>query len=98
MLGMSIAASCLIFDFKIMLQLTEADQELYKNFPLVISERWQGEVAETVFETINLEADRIEHKKKAKQKQRFDTDEKGKLLVILLVLLYYLFSGISAFT
>lgn len=60
-------------------QLTEADQELYKNFPLVISERWQGEVAETVFETINFEADRVEQKKKAKQKQRFDTDEKGKV-------------------
>ena len=26
------------------LKLTEADQELYKNFPLVISERWQTEV------------------------------------------------------
>ena len=26
------------------LKLTEADQELYKNFPLVISERWQNEV------------------------------------------------------
>ena len=28
------------------LKLTEADQELYKNFPLVISERWQNEVTE----------------------------------------------------
>ena len=26
------------------LKLTEADQELYKSFPLVISERWQNEV------------------------------------------------------
>ena len=26
------------------LKLTDADQELYKNFPLVISERWQAEV------------------------------------------------------
>jgi beta-adrenergic-receptor kinase len=58
-------------------QLTEADQELYKNFPLVISERWQTEVADTVFETVNLEADRTENKRKAKLKQRFDTDEKG---------------------
>ncbi|XP_024874981.1 G protein-coupled receptor kinase 1-like isoform X1 [Temnothorax curvispinosus] len=59
------------------IKLTEADQDLYKNFPLVISERWQTEVAETVFETINNEADKLENKKKAKQKQRFDTDEKG---------------------
>ncbi|KAL1132455.1 hypothetical protein AAG570_010410, partial [Ranatra chinensis] len=58
------------------IKLTEADQELYKNFPLVISERWQGEVAETVFETVNQEADRLENKRKAKMKQRFDTDEK----------------------
>ena len=28
------------------LKLTEADQELYKNFPLVISERWQNEVGD----------------------------------------------------
>ena len=27
------------------LKLTDADQELYKNFPLVISERWQNEVS-----------------------------------------------------
>lgn len=57
--------------------MTEADQELYKNFPLVISERWQNEVAETVFETVNFEADKMEHKKKQKQKQKFDLDEKG---------------------
>ncbi|XP_033325549.1 G protein-coupled receptor kinase 1 isoform X1 [Megalopta genalis] len=59
------------------IKLTEADQELYKDFPLVISERWQAEVAETVFETVNVETDKIESKKKSKQKQRFDTDEKG---------------------
>ncbi|KOC64519.1 G protein-coupled receptor kinase 1 [Habropoda laboriosa] len=59
------------------IKLTDADQELYKNFPLTISERWQAEVAETVFETINNEADKLESKKKAKQKQRFDADEKG---------------------
>lgn len=41
------------------IKLTEADQDLYKNFPLVISERWQTEVAETVFETINNEADKV---------------------------------------
>ncbi|GLH01043.1 Serine/threonine-protein kinase Warts [Gryllus bimaculatus] len=58
------------------IKLTEADQDLYKNFPLVISERWQAEVAETVFETINQEADKVEQKRKAKQKQKFDADEK----------------------
>lgn len=41
-----------------------------------ISCRWQQEVAETVFETVNQEADKSENKRKAKHKQRFDTDEK----------------------
>lgn len=70
---------CQVFPlyFFFFFQLTDADQDLYKNFPLVISERWQAEVAETVFETINLEADKVEIKKKAKQKLKFDTDEKG---------------------
>jgi hypothetical protein len=48
----------------------------------VISERWQAEVAETVFETINQEADKMEQKKKAKQKLKFDADEKGEFLYI----------------
>ena len=47
-------------------QLADADQELYKNFPLVVSERWQQEVAETVFEAINLDTDKIEQKRKQK--------------------------------
>merc|ERR1711971_357702 len=55
------------------LKLTEADQELYKNFPLVISERWQNEVADTVFHTINHDYDKIEAKKRAKQKKFLTT-------------------------
>lgn len=31
-----------------------------------------------MFETVNFEADKMEHKKKQKQKQKFDLDEKGK--------------------
>jgi beta-adrenergic-receptor kinase len=34
----------LLFLLFLGLKLTDADQELYKNFPLVISERWQAEV------------------------------------------------------
>lgn len=56
-------------------KLTEKDQELYQNFPLVISERWQSEVSETVFDTINQEADKIESKKKSKHR-KYDIDEK----------------------
>jgi beta-adrenergic-receptor kinase len=58
------------------IKLTEADQELYKNFPLVISERWQAEVADTVFDTINHDCDKTEQKKKAKQK-KFGVEEKN---------------------
>lgn len=60
--------------------MTDTDQDLYKNFPLVISERWQQEVAETVFDTVNQEADKLELKKKSKQKAKFNQDEKGDLL------------------
>ncbi|KAK3576688.1 hypothetical protein CHS0354_024296 [Potamilus streckersoni] len=50
------------------IKLTDADQDLYKNFPLVVSERWQHEVAETVFEAINTDTDKIEQKRKQKPK------------------------------
>lgn len=61
--------------------MTEKDQELYQNFPLVISERWQSEVAETVFDTINQEADKVESKKKTKHR-KFDLDEKGNNILL----------------
>ncbi|XP_075754990.1 G protein-coupled receptor kinase 3 isoform X6 [Pelodiscus sinensis] len=51
------------------IKLVDSDQELYKNFPLVISERWQQEVAETVYDTVNADTDKIEARKKAKNKQ-----------------------------
>lgn len=50
------------------IKLTDADQELYKNFPLVVSERWQHEVAETVFDAINTDTDKAELKRKQKPK------------------------------
>ena len=55
-------------------QLTEADQELYKNFPLVVSERWQEEIAETVFDYINSETDKIEQKRKQKVIDELEDD------------------------
>lgn len=45
---------------------------------MVVSERWQQEVAETVFDAINTETDKIEQKRK--QKPRIDELEDGKLL------------------
>ena len=52
------------------MQLLDSDQELYKNFPLVISERWQQEVAETVYEAVNCDTDKNEARKRAKNKQQ----------------------------
>ncbi|XP_022106066.1 beta-adrenergic receptor kinase 2-like isoform X1 [Acanthaster planci] len=49
------------------IKLAESDQELYKDFPLTISERWQEEIAETVFEAVNGDADKQEAKKRAKK-------------------------------
>jgi beta-adrenergic-receptor kinase len=34
-------------------KLTDGDSELYKNFNITISERWQNEIAETVFDVVN---------------------------------------------
>jgi len=59
-------------------QLTEADQELYKNFPLTVSERWQQEIAETIFDAVNQEADKLELKKR--QKQSEESEENCKFL------------------
>lgn len=50
------------------IKLMDADQDLYRNFPLVVSERWQQEVAETVFDAINQDTDKLEQKRKQKPK------------------------------
>ncbi|VDD79250.1 unnamed protein product [Mesocestoides corti] len=52
------------------IKLTESDLEPYRNFPLVVSERWQLEIAETVFDVVNQETDRIENKRRTKQQQQ----------------------------
>ena len=58
------------------LQLAEQDQDLYRNFTMTISERWQQEVAETVFDAINQDTDKLEQKRK--QKPRIDDVDLGK--------------------
>ncbi len=56
--------------------MTEQDQEVYKNFNIVISERWQQEIADTIFELVNQDTDKHEQKRRTKQKMKLD-DEKG---------------------
>lgn len=58
------------------LQLSESDQEIYRDFPIVVSDRWQQEIAETIFEMVNQETDKIEQKRK--QKQTEDEEESGQ--------------------
>lgn len=45
---------------------------------MTISERWQQEVAETVFDAINQDTDKLEQKRK--QKPRIDDVDLGKFL------------------
>ncbi|VDM39985.1 unnamed protein product [Toxocara canis] len=63
-------------------KLTEADNELYKNFNITISERWQNEIADTVFEVVNQDADKAESKKRAKQKTKLNVDEKDSDVIV----------------
>ena len=58
-------------------KLNDGDSDLYKNFNITISERWQNEIAETVFDVVNQDADKMELKKKSKQKVKMTVDEKG---------------------
>jgi len=44
---------------------------------LLISERWQQEVAETVYDAVNADTDKIEARKRAKNKQL--GHEEGKI-------------------
>ncbi|XP_076331468.1 G protein-coupled receptor kinase 1-like isoform X1 [Tachypleus tridentatus] len=63
------------------IKLTEADQELYRNFPVVISDRWQQEIAETVFDAINQEADKMAQKRKAKMKMIFEDEKESDCII-----------------
>lgn len=58
-------------------QLLDCDQDLYKNFPLVISERWQQEVVDTIYDAVNTDTDKVEARRRAKNKQL--GQEEGKL-------------------
>lgn len=50
------------------IKLSEKDQNLYQDFDLVVSSRWQKEICDTIFDMVNHETDKIEAKKRAKNK------------------------------
>lgn len=56
------------------IKLLEADQQLYENFTLTVSDRWQQEITETVFETVNNETDKLEMKKRPKRDDPCEKD------------------------
>ncbi|OON22902.1 kinase domain protein [Opisthorchis viverrini] len=65
------------------IKLTETDQALYQNFSLVVSERWQLEIAETVFDVVNQEADKMDAKRaRARQRSNQIADEIGQATCI----------------
>ena len=74
-----------------MVQLSESDQEQYKNFPLVVSERWQEEVSETVFDYINQESDKSEQKRKQKELEDLELSCKFSLCHVLFRITAYCF-------
>ena len=53
--------------------MTEADQDLYKDFTLTVSSRWQQEMAETIFEVVNQEADKVDHKRRTNARKNTST-------------------------
>uniref|UniRef100_A0A914URG2 G protein-coupled receptor kinase n=1 Tax=Plectus sambesii TaxID=2011161 RepID=A0A914URG2_9BILA len=63
-------------------KLAESDSELYKNFNIIISERWQNEIADTIFEVVNQDADKMESKKRAKHKMKLNVDEKDSDVIV----------------
>jgi beta-adrenergic-receptor kinase len=51
---------------------------VYKNFDIVISERWQHEVADTIFELVNQDSDKYE----AEHRREVVRVEKGIKLIL----------------
>ncbi|XP_027037004.1 G protein-coupled receptor kinase 3-like isoform X2 [Pocillopora verrucosa] len=62
------------------IKMTDQDQEIYKDFNLTVSERWQQEIAETVFKVVNEEHDKLEAKKKAKHQNSITAEDGDRLL------------------
>jgi len=45
------------------IKLTKEDEEHYENFDIFLADRWQKEIVDTIFDTVNIEADKIESKR-----------------------------------
>jgi beta-adrenergic-receptor kinase len=49
-------------------KLTEDDQKTYSRFNVVVSDRWQAEIMESVFDVVNTQTDKQESKERSKGK------------------------------
>ncbi|CDS43107.1 G protein coupled receptor kinase 1 [Echinococcus multilocularis] len=54
------------------IRLTEEDQQVYKEFDVVIADRWQHEMTTTIFDAVNEDFDQMESKRRAKLQQRLN--------------------------
>ena len=59
------------FFFFLGIKLSDEDFAQYKNFPVVVSSRWQQEVCETVWDIVNADRDRDDERLTDKQSKAF---------------------------
>lgn len=63
------------------IKLDQSDQDQYKDFSITVSERWQNEIADTVFDSVNQETDKIEQKKRTKLKFKIDDEKESDCII-----------------
>lgn len=63
------------------IKLDQSDQDQYKDFSITVSERWQNEIADTVFDTVNQETDKLEQKKRTKLKFKIDDEKESDCII-----------------
>lgn len=63
------------------IKLDQSDQDQYKDFSITVSERWQNEISDTVFETVNQETDKLEQKKRTKLKFKIDDEKESDCII-----------------
>ena len=63
------------------IKLDQSDQDQYKDFSITVSERWQNEISDTVFDTVNQETDKLEQKKRTKLKFKIDDEKESDCII-----------------
>lgn len=65
------------------IRMGDEDQRMYRKFNLLVSDRWQAEMMEGIFDTVNAERDKIESRERSRrQSSSYDPDVmKGDLVL-----------------